>query len=61
MSMEYQRKMDHLSALYPDKELPLRSRHAFELFEDLHNLVSVMAGRISQLEEQVMTLNRKMG
>lgn len=61
MSLAYQFKLNNLTLLYPDKELPMSTRHTLELMSDLHDLVSQLTGRVVILEEQITALNQKMG
>lgn len=61
MSAEFQNKLDRFMARFPDGGMPIDSRHMFELFTDLHDIVSVLTGRVANLEEQVTNLNTKMG
>ena len=60
MSQAYQQKLDRFHARYTnDTSLP--PDQAIELCADLHDLVSVLSGRLTRLEEQVTALTQKMG
>lgn len=53
MPAEFQNKLDRFIARYPDGGVPTDSRHMFELFTDIHDIVSVLTGRVAELEARV--------
>jgi len=54
MSQAYQQKLDRYTARYPDG--PMDARHVLELFAGLHDLLSVLAERVTILEEKLTRL-----
>lgn len=61
MSDAYQQKLDRFAARYTDGGVPMDSRHVLELCSDLHDLISSLMGRVAILEEQVTSLNQRLG
>ena len=61
MSEVYQQKLDNVKKLYPDAEMPISARHAFELFVDLHDLGSQLTGRVAQLEAREKAIEQELG
>jgi hypothetical protein len=51
MSTAYQRRLDQLTAKYADEQTML-PKDILALLSDLHDLVSVLTGRVTQLEQR---------
>jgi len=61
MANEFQQKLDRYAARYADGGVPMDSRHVLELATDLHDLMTVLTGRVAMLEYKPDQLNQKLG